>query len=57
MANQDTSVIRENQDSASAILNQLIIITILLREGFGIKDENSSLIQQTLPSTSTPGAL
>lgn len=58
MSNSDTAVIpTEPQDSAAAILHELRIITILLREGFGIKDENSSLRYQTLPATSTTGAL
>lgn len=57
MATSDTAVIPNNpQDSNAAILHELRIITILLREGFNIKDENSSLRQQTLPETSTTGA-
>lgn len=40
------------------IYQQLQIITILLREGFNLpREECSTLVQQTLPATSTTGAL
>ncbi len=40
------------------ILQQLQIMTILLREGFNLPDEEcQNLVQQPLPATSTTGAL
>lgn len=38
------------QDSNAHILKQLKIITIILREGLGVKDEDSALSQQTPPT-------
>lgn len=38
------------QDSAAHILKQLKIMTIILREGLGVKDEDAALSQQTPPT-------
>lgn len=59
MANQDTGgdLMTAGGSPNADILKQLKIITFLLREGFGIKDEDASFSAQTLPSASTPGAL
>lgn len=58
MANSDNTVLLINpQDPQAAILQQLCIITLLLRQGFNIPDEDSSLSQQPNPATSAIGAL
>lgn len=55
MANSDTSFLLDQpQDSAAHILKQLRIIAMLLREGFGLPDEDSSLSQQPAPTLSPP---
>jgi len=50
-SNSDTAFLLDiPQDSAAAILKELRIIAMLLREGFNLPDEDSSLSQQPVPA-------
>lgn len=55
MATSDLTVLPTRpQDPMQSLHFQMRILLILMREGFGIKDEDSGFYQQTLPTGTVP---
>lgn len=55
MATSDLSLFpSQPQDPMQTVHFQLRILTLLIREGFGMKDEDSSLFKQALPAGTVP---